>query len=196
MTLLVAITGGIGSGKSTFSNQVIKRKLKLQDSDGEVAKLYQKPNKNFINHLVKIGLSSSIQNKKINKKVIAETIFSNKEIKTNLEKYIFQIIRKKRLQFIKKETKQKIIFFDIPLLIENNLQKEFDFVVSVISTRKNRFLRLKKSKLMTKKIFNNIIKHQTSDRLRKKHSNIVIYNNQSLKKYIININNILDILVK
>ena len=71
MTLLVAITGGIGSGKSTFSNQVIKRKLKLQDSDVEVAKLYQKPNKNFINHLVKIGLSSSIQNKKINKKVIA-----------------------------------------------------------------------------------------------------------------------------
>ena len=98
MTLLVAITGGIGSGKSTFSNQVIKRKLKLQDSDGEVAKLYQKPNKNFINHLVKIGLSSSIQNKKINKKVIAETIFSNKEIKTNLEKYIFQRIHRKKNQ--------------------------------------------------------------------------------------------------
>ena len=162
MTFLVAITGGIGSGKSTFSNQVIKRKLKLQDSDLEVAKLYQKPNKNFINHLVKIGLGSSIQNKKINKKV----------------------------------TKQKIIFFDIPLLIENNLQNEFDFVVSVISTRKNRFLRLKKSKLMIKKTFNNIIKHQTTDRLRKKHSNIIIFNNQSLKKYIININNILDLLVK
>ena len=110
MTLLVAITGGIGSGKSTFSNQVIKRKLKLQDSDFEVAKLYKKPDKNFINHLVKIGLGDSIQNKRINKKFIADTIFSNKEIKTNLERYIFQIIRKKRLQFIKKETKQKTIF--------------------------------------------------------------------------------------
>ena len=77
-----------------------------------------------------------------------------------------------------------------------SINGEFDFVVSVISTRKNRFLRLKKSKLMTKKTFNNIIKHQTTDRLRKEHSNIIIFNNQSLKKYIININNILDILVK
>ena len=196
MTLLVAITGGIGSGKSTFSNQIIKRKLKLHDSDVEVAKLYERPKKNFIKHLVKIGLGNSIQNKKIYKKAIAETIFSNKEIKTNLEEYIFQIIRKKRNQFIKKETNQKTIFFDIPLLIENNLQKEFDCVVSVISTKKNRYLRLKKSKLMTKKTFNNIIKNQTTDKLRKKHSNILIYNNKSLKKYIININNILDILVK
>ena len=192
MTLLVAITGGIGSGKSTFSNQVIKRKLKLQDSDVEVAKLYEKPNKNFINHLVKIGLGSSIQNKKINKKVIAETIFSNKEIKTNLEKYIFQIIRKKRLQFIKKETKQKIIFFDIPLLFENNLGNNFDIIISILSNKKERLKRLKKSKKISKELFQKIVKLQTKDTVRKAGSDIVIHNNKTMINYLKNVNKVLD----
>ena len=43
MTALIAITGGIGAGKSTFSNEVKKRKLKILDSDMQVDKLYKKP---------------------------------------------------------------------------------------------------------------------------------------------------------
>ena len=42
MTLLVAITGGIGSGKSTFSKEVLKRKFKLLDSDKQVSLIYNK----------------------------------------------------------------------------------------------------------------------------------------------------------
>ena len=40
MTAVVAITGGIGSGKSTFSNEVKKRGFKLIDSDQQVDKIY------------------------------------------------------------------------------------------------------------------------------------------------------------
>ena len=43
MTILVGITGGIGSGKSTFSGEVIKRGGKLLDSDKEVDVLYKNP---------------------------------------------------------------------------------------------------------------------------------------------------------
>ena len=42
MTLIVAITGGIGSGKSTFSKEIKKRRLKLLDSDKEVSLIYKK----------------------------------------------------------------------------------------------------------------------------------------------------------
>ena len=42
MTFLIAITGGIGAGKSTFSNEVKKRKLKILDSDMQVDTLYKK----------------------------------------------------------------------------------------------------------------------------------------------------------
>ena len=113
MTKLVVITGGIGSGKSTFSKEVKKRGLKLLDSDEQVSQIYKKPNKNFLNYLRKIDLGPSIKNGKIDKKYISKKIFFNKKIKTDLEKYIFKLVRKNRKEFIKKEKKIKtnIIFF-------------------------------------------------------------------------------------
>ena len=194
MTIKIGITGGIGSGKSTFSKQVIKRNLKLLDSDKEVSNLYTKPSKNFLIYLKKIGLESSIINKKINKKIIREIIFSNKKIKKKLEKYIFQITRKKRLDFInrQKKLKTKILFFDVPLLFENCLEGDFNKIISIISQKKERYKRIKKSKQMSKNIFNKILKSQTTDIVRRKKSDIIIYNNGNMNSYIQKINKILD----
>ena len=194
MTLLVAITGGIGSGKSTFSKEVEKRNLKILDSDKEVGLIYKKPKKEFLKLLKKIGLGKAIKNKRINKKTVRDIIFSNKEIKLKLEKHIFTTIRKQRTTFIKKEKKlkTKIVFFDIPLLFENNLKNDFDLIISIITTKKERFRRLKASKKISKQLFNKIIKSQTSDKVRKLYSDRVIYNNNTLKKYIKNINNTLN----
>ena len=194
MTLLVAITGGIGSGKSTFSKEVLKRKLKLLDSDKQVNLIYSKPSKDFKNYLKKIGLGSALLKNKINKKTISEVIFFNKEIKEKLEKYIFEIIRKERSDFIKREKKlkTKIIFFDIPLLFENNLGNSFDTIISIISSKKERWKRLKKSKKISKEVFQKIVKSQTKDTLRKANSDIVIYNNKTMKNYLKNVNKVLD----
>ena len=194
MTLLVAITGGIGSGKSTFSKEVLKRKLKLLDSDKQVNLIYSKPSKDFKNYLKKIGLGSALLKNKINKKTISEVIFFNKEIKKKLEKYIFEIIRKERSDFIKREKKlkTKIIFFDIPLLFENNLGNSFDTIISIISSKKERWKRLKKSKKISKEVFQKIVKSQTKDTLRKADSDIVIYNNKTMKNYLKNVNKVLD----
>ena len=197
MTLVVAITGGIGSGKSTFSKEIKKRRLKLLDSDKEVSLIYKKPNKGFLNYLKKIGLGKSIKNKKINKKYISDIIFSNKPIKQKLEKHIFKIVRKKRFDFIKKEKKRKTntIFLDIPLLFENKLEKQFDIIVSIISKKETRLKRIKNKKKLSRKKFNNIINTQTSDIVRKKNSDILIYNNNTMKEYLIKINKVLDKLV-
>ena len=194
MTALIAITGGIGSGKSTFSNEVKKRKLKILDSDMQVDTLYKKPKKSFLNYLKKIGLGDAIKNNKINKKQIGNVIFSNKKIKTSLEKYIFKQVRKKRAEFIKKEKKKKtkVVFLDIPLLFENNLNKNFDMVISIISKKKERLKRLKKTKKITKSYFDKITAMQTTDVERKKNSDIIIFNNSTMRSYIIKINNILN----
>ena len=198
MTLIIGITGGIGSGKSTFSNEVIKRGFKLLDSDKEVALLYKKPKKEFLDYLNKIGLRKSIKNKKIDKKIIRETIFDDTQIKTKLEKYIFKIIRKKRKKIIKKETKlkTKAIFFDVPLLFENNLGKDFDIIVSIISLKKNRLKRLKLTKKISEKTYKKITRYQTSDVIRKSKSDIIIYNNGSLKDFLKKTNIVLDRIIE
>ena len=198
MTVFIAITGGIGAGKSTFSNEVKKRKLNILDSDKQVDTLYKKPKKSFLNYLKKIGLGEAVKNNKINKKQIGNIIFSNKKIKSSLEKYIFKQVRKKRAEFIKKEKKKKtkVVFLDIPLLFENNLSKDFDMVISIISKKKERLKRLRKSKKITKAYFDKIIATQTTDVVRIKNSDIIIFNNTTMRSYIIKINNVLNKIVR
>ena len=198
MTVFIAITGGIGAGKSTFCNEVKKRKLNILDSDKQVDTLYKKPKKSFLNYLKKIGLGEAVKNNKINKKQIGNIIFSNKKIKASLEKYIFKQVRKKRAEFIKKEKnkKTKVVFLDIPLLFENNLSKDFDMVISIISKKKERLKRLRKSKKITKAYFDKIIATQTTDVVRIKNSDIIIFNNTTMRSYIIKINNVLNKIVR
>ena len=195
MTKLVAITGGIGSGKSTFSKQILRRKLKLLDSDQQVDKIYTKPNNDFVKYLRKIGLEKSIKAKnKVDKRYISKIIFINKDIRHKLQNYIFKIVRKRRSKFIESQKKrgEKVIFFDIPLLLENNLAKDYDLVISIISAKKNRYKRLKLSKKLSIVDFNNIIKTQTTDLDRRKNSDIIILNNNSKYEYIKKINKVLD----
>ena len=198
MTKIIGITGGIGSGKSTFSNQVLKRKYKLFDSDKNVDLLYKKPNKEFLNYLRKIGLGSAIKGKRISKKEIGNVIFSDKKTKSKLEQYIFKIIRTKRSNFIKKEkkTKTNFLFFDIPLLFENKLMNEFDIIISIISSKKERLKRLKISKSMSKSNFEKILKNQTSDIERKKKSDIIIINNSDINSFIKKVATVLDRITK
>ena len=194
MTKTIAITGGIGSGKSTFCSKLKEKGFKIHSSDEQVAKIYKNPEKKFVTYLRTIGLSKSISKKNIDKKIISKIIFENKQIRKKLELYIFKIVRKKRSDFIKKEKqkKTKLIFIDIPLLFENNLEKQFNKVISIIASKRVRLKRLKKTRKMTENQFKNITRSQTSDVIRKKKSDYVIYNNSTLKDYKIKINKLIS----
>ncbi len=194
MTKTIAITGGIGSGKSTFCSKLKEKGFKIHSSDEQVAKIYKNPEKKFVTYLHTIGLSKSISKKKIDKKIISKIVFENKQIRKKLELYIFKIVRKKRSDFIKKEKqrKTKLIFIDIPLLFENNLEKQFNKVISIIASKQVRLKRLKKTRKMTENQFKNITRSQTSDVIRKNKSDYVIYNNSTLKDYKIKINKLIS----
>ena len=194
MTKTIAITGGIGSGKSTFCSKLKEKGFKIHSSDEQVAKIYKNPEKKFLTYLRTIGLSKSISKKNIDKKIISKIIFENKQIRKKLELYIFKIVRKKRSDFIKqeKQKKTKLIFIDIPLLFENNLEKQFNKVISIIASKRVRLKRLKKTRKMTENQFKNITRSQTSDVIRKKKSDYVIYNNSTLKDYKIKINKLIS----
>ena len=160
------------------------------DSDEEVQKLYKKKNKNLINQLKKIGLGKSVKKNNINKKTIAKIIFSNKNIKIKLEKFIFKIVRKKRNTYVKKEKRKNtsIIIMDIPLLFENNLDYFFDTIISVVAKRKVRLKRVKLNKKITKEAFNKILKNQTTDVERRKRSDIILENNSTKKIFLKKVN--------
>ena len=188
MTKIIAITGGIGSGKSTLSRYLKKLNYPVHESDKVVFEMYQNPKKNFINFIKECGLKDVIKVKKINKKLITNKIFNNLTLKNKLEKFIHKEVKNQREGFIKKnlKIKKKAIFIDIPLLLEKKLEHNFDLVLCIISTKKNRIKRVLKKNKFSKNILNKIIKNQTTDKERRSRSSIIIYNNKTKKDFIFN----------
>ena len=198
MTKLVGITGGIGSGKTTLSNHLKKLGYLVHESDAVVSEIYTKPKKQFLNFVKEKISKDAVKYNKINKAEIANVIFSNKTIKKLLEKHIHKEVQSSRENFIKKykKKKKKIIFTDIPLLLENKLEKNFDVVICIISSKKNRIKRVLKNKQFTKKNLNKIFRVQTTDKERRKRSQIIINNNNTKKDFIFTFEKVLKRLIK
>ena len=198
MTIFVGLTGGIATGKSTIVKFLKKKGYKIHDSDLIVNKIYSQPNKKLFFTLKKIGLSKSIKDKKIDKSIIRDEIFSNKVKKKKLEQFIHTEVRKSRSLFIKKykNKKNKIIFFDIPLLFEAKLTQICHYIILLYAPKKTKIERALKRKTINKKVITKILKNQIDDKVKKKKSDYIINTskpkNHSFKMILKAINNILE----
>jgi len=174
--IIVGLTGGIASGKTTITNFLKKKRMKIHDSDLVIKNIYSKPPLKFINYLKAINLKNSLRGNKIDKKIIREEIFSNIKKRKLLEKYLHDKVKISRNIFLKKNRQKKthIVFLDIPLLFENKLEKICNYTIlfyAPLKTRKQRGIRRKG---MQKTILEKIIKSQLSDKNKKKKADFLI----------------------
>jgi dephospho-CoA kinase len=114
----IGILGDIGSGKSYVARSF---GYPVFNADLEVGKLYKKDKKTH-NKLRKI-LPKYIHSFPINKNEISRAILSNKSNLKKIGKIVHLEIRKKLNIFINKNRNKKIIILDIPLLLENKINK-------------------------------------------------------------------------
>ena len=174
--IVIGLTGGIASGKTTITNFLKKKKFAVHDSDFVVKKIYSKPEPKFLSYLKKTNLKNSIKGNKIDKKTIREEIFTNTEKRKLLEKYLHAKVKKSRDIFLKKNRQKKtqIVFLDIPLLFENKLEKICNYTILFYAPLKIRKQRAIRRKGMQKRILVKIIQSQLSDKIKKKKADFII----------------------
>jgi len=171
----IGVTGSIASGKTTVAKILSGRKYPLFDADKEVKKIYKK---NYFKN--KVCKKFKLKNKKNIKGKIKKIISTNKNSLKNLEKIIHPLVRKELRNFVKRNKGKKFIFFEIPLLIENKLMKNYNKIVFVNSRKALRLKRyLKRGK--NRKIFNLLDKRQLPPVKKIRFCDYVINNNSSLK---------------
>ena len=169
---VIGITGSIASGKSTVAKIIAKKTHPLFSADKVVADLYKK--KTFINLLVK----TFKLNKKKNIKLKIKALVKKNKVKfTILESIIHPIVRKEINNFLK--IRGKTLILEIPLLIENKLNKYFDKVIFVDSKKNIRLKRYIKHS-HDKKMFELLNKRQSLPTIKKKYCDYIITNNSSL----------------
>ena len=176
----IAVLGDIGSGKSHVAKEF---GCPVFNADTEVSILYKKSRKCFSK--LKKTLPKHITSFPIKKSEISKAIIDSQKNLKKIVKIIHPEIRLKMNKFVKKNKKKQIIVLDIPLLIENKINKKSDILVFVDAKKKEINKRLKKRRNFNVKIVKKFKKLQLPIEIKKNKSHFIIknnFNNNFIKK--------------
>ena len=158
----IAVTGKIGSGKSTVSDILKDLGYYVFESDKEVDKLF---NNNITKKKIKklFWKIKNLINKdgSINKTLLGDYVFSKKNELRNLEKLIYPLLNKERKKFINSKQMEKILFFDIPLLFQKKLFSDYNFIIYLHVKEEIQRERVLRRKKMNKGKFEKILEAQS-----------------------------------
>ncbi len=167
----IGILGDIGSGKSYVAKIF---GYPVFNADYEVSKLYQKDRRVY-QKLKKI-LPDYVYEFPIDKIQLSKAILANNSNLQKIIKIVHKEIRSKLRFFIRKNVNKKFVILDIPLLLENKLNKKKDILIYVESRKIDIIRNLKKRKNFNFKILNKFKKIQLSLAYKKKNSRFIIKN--------------------
>ena len=176
----LAVIGDIGSGKSYVAKLF---GYPVFNADVEVSRLYKKNRKCF-KKLKKI-LPNYIKSFPIKKEKLSEAIMSDDRNLKKIVKIIHPEIRLSMNKFIRRNKNKKFVILDIPLLMENKINRKNDFLIFVDAKKEEIDKRLKRRPNTNLKIIKKIRKFQLPIEFKKNKSNFVIKNNfknKSVKK--------------
>lgn len=178
-TLKVAITGGIGSGKSIVSNLIESRGYEVIKSD-EIAKEVMNHNISVRKKIIKAFGNDSFNDKKVNTQFLAQKVFSNKKNISKINSIVHPPTIKKIFSIIKKESKEsKIVFVESALIFEAKLENLFDYVLLLTTDDKLRLKRVIERDKVSKEEVLKRMSHQLSDTKKKLKADFIIENNSS-----------------
>jgi len=130
MSYIVALTGGIGSGKSTVASAFAARGAAIVDAD-IIAREVVQPGAPALEALAqRFGKQIIHSDGSLNRRLLREKIFNNHEDKQWVNSLIHPLVHARTLQLFS-ETSAPYILWVVPLLIENGLQSKADRVVVV-----------------------------------------------------------------
>ena len=173
----LAIVGDIGSGKSHVAKLF---GFPVFNADFEVVKLYKKSRKCY--NKLKKALPNYITSFPIKKIELSKAIMDNRQNLKKIVKVVHPEVRRRMNNFIKKNRNKKFVILDIPLLMENKLNKKNDILIFVNAKKKEINKRLKKKHKERVKILK---KFQLPIEIKKKKANFIVKNNfksNSVKK--------------
>ena len=170
----IGITGSLSSGKTTASKFLSNKNRPLFSADLVVRELYR--NKSFRSQISK---KFGVENNNQIKRSIKKLVIKNRKKLKKLEKIIHPLVRKKMRKFTLMNKSKKVLFYEIPLLIESKLMKLFDVIIFIKSKKEERLRRFV-SKHGSKELFDFFNSQQLSDKKKTKFCDHIVVNEKNL----------------
>lgn len=170
----LAITGTIGSGKSTVSKIISELGYEVIDTDKLVHSFYEVDGLLYDWLINEFSDEILDENGLVDRAYLSEIVFSDREKLELLEMKVFKLVRTEI-----EEDVRPLVFYEVPLLFEAQLEDLFDFVVMVDASKKVRYERLRQ-RLGSFDNFKKRENRQLSGEVKASKSDFVIVNDGSL----------------
>ena len=145
--LVVGLTGGIGSGKSTVAQNFAELGALVIDADQLARMAIERGTDGFADVLLRFG-DEVIRNGDIDRKKLAEIVFSDEGARKDLEGIIHPRVQALFAQAVADLDIDDILIYEIPLLVETGASEKFDYVITVESD-----IELRKARLLKKGLY-------------------------------------------
>jgi dephospho-CoA kinase len=143
--LVVGLTGGVASGKTTVSRILQQEGAYLIDSDLIARELVQPQTPTWSELIRVFGREILEKDESINRKALADRVFSNPQKRGQLEKILHpQISREidRRIEEIRKKDPEAVVVVDAALLVETGAHRRMDKLIVVTATEAQQVERL------------------------------------------------------
>jgi dephospho-CoA kinase len=172
--LMVALTGGIGSGKSTVGQIFAQLGATVIDSDQLARDVLERGSIGFDEVVAKFG-DQILKNGQIDRQLLASIVFKDPVKRSELEQITHPLIRKAFAEVIAGSSSSSIVINQIPLLVESDYDYKFDYVITVSAAEDIRTQRLLKRGLTGDQIRERM-HAQATDQIREGIADSVIIN--------------------
>ena len=172
--LIVALTGGIGSGKSTVGQMFAQLGAIVIDSDQLARDVLERGSIGFDEVVTMFG-DEVLKNGEIDRQLLASIVFKDPKKRSDLEQVTHPLIRKAFAEVVAKSAANSIVINQIPLLVESNHDYKFDHVITISVTEAIRTQRLLKRGLTADQIKQRM-QAQVTDHMRESIADSVIIN--------------------
>ena len=175
--MIIGLTGGIGSGKSTVAKVLEKYGYETVDADAVSREVTGKGSPALRELASYFGEDIILEDGSLDRKLLRERAFVNEENKAFLEDTVT-----KRIISISKERLKGNCVYDAPTLLENGLQSMVDMIIVVTARKDIRIKRVMNRDHITRKQVLAIMDKQMPDKEKVKYADIVIKNNGTLEE--------------
>ena len=149
--LVVALTGGIGAGKSTAARYFAELGALVIDADQLARIAIERGSEGFGEVILRFG-EEITTNGDIDRRKLSELIFSDSQARTDLEAIIHPRVQALFAEAVEDLSENQILIYEIPLLVETGAAEKFDYVITVESDQDLRVSRLLKKGLYISQI--------------------------------------------
>lgn len=176
--LKVALTGGIGSGKSAVAEMLEECGAIILDSDQLARDVIERGTQGYETVLAAFG-DAILSDGEIDRAKLAGIVFQDEMKRKKLEGIIHPLVRDAAETLMKKVPADSVVVNQIPLLVETNGAKRFDYVITVSASEETRRSRLLERGLKDYEITKRM-QAQVDDAARESISDTVLINEGSL----------------